>query len=164
MIPTVRHYRRVLVAGALAAGVCLGAAGVAAAATGSTTSPGASSSSSTASTPSGSSAGTPPAGVPGGDPAAMAHGPNESLLTGVQLQEATSAAMSAVPGAAVVRAETNSSGASPYEVHMKKSDGSYVTVDLDASFKEMSTIDGFGGGPAAGATPTGPTPNSTSSN
>ena len=47
--------------------------------------------------------------------------------------EATAAATAAVPGATVIRAETDSSGASPYEVHMKKSDGSYVTVELDAT-------------------------------
>lgn len=78
----------------------------------------------------------------------MTHGPGETLLTGTEREEAVAAAEAAVPGATVVRAETNSSGASPYEVHMKKADGSYVTVELDSSFKVVTTISGFGPGPA----------------
>jgi hypothetical protein len=85
----------------------------------------------------------------------MAHGPNETLLTGTQLQQATSAALAAVPGASVVRAETNSSGASPYEVHLKKSDGTYVTVELNSSFGVITTVSGFGAGPAGTQAPNG---------
>jgi hypothetical protein len=88
-----------------------------------------------------------------GDPATMTHGPNETLLTGTDLQEATAAAAAAVPGATVIRAETDSSGASPYEVHMKKSDGTYVTVELDSNFKAITTVSGFGAGPAGGQAP-----------
>ena len=44
------------------------------------------------------------------------------------------AAEAAVPGATVIRAETDAQGAA-YEVHLKKADGSEVTVKLDASFK-----------------------------
>ena len=86
----------------------------------------------------------------------MTHGPNETLLTGTDLQSATAAATAAVPGATVVRAETNSSGASPYEVHMKKSDGTYVTVELNSSFGVIATVDGFGGGPSGSPAPSGP--------
>ena len=106
---------------------------------------------------------TPPTGS-AADPATLTHGPNETLLTGTDLQTATAAATAAVPGATVVRAETNSSGASPYEVHMKKSDGTYVTVELNSSFRVITTVSGFGGGPAGSQAPSGTAPSSTSSN
>jgi hypothetical protein len=77
----------------------------------------------------------------------MAHGPGETLLTGDAAAKAKAAALAAVPGATVIRVETDSSGASTYEAHLKKSDGSYVTVELDSSFKVTGTESGFGGGP-----------------
>jgi hypothetical protein len=95
------------------------------------------------------------------NPAALTHGPNETLLTGTALQKATAAAKAAVPGATVIRAETDSSGASTYEVHMKKADGTDVTVELDSSFNVVRTISGFGGGPAGGQAPGGMAPPST---
>jgi hypothetical protein len=158
MSPKPNRVRAVLVTGALAAGVSLGAAAIASAATTSTTSPASGSASTTA--PSGS-ASSPPAGA-AVNPATMTHGPGETLLTGTELQQATAAATAAVPGAAVIRAETNSSGASPYEVHMKKSDGSYVTVELDSRFKAIATVSGFGAGPVGGQAPNGAAPSSTS--
>jgi hypothetical protein len=94
----------------------------------------------------------------------MAHGPDEALLTGTDLQTATAAATAAVPGGTIIRAETNSSGTSPYEVHMKKSDGTYVTVELNSSFGVITTVSGFGAGPAGSQAPNGTTPSSTSSN
>jgi hypothetical protein len=149
MIRSPKKLRRVMVSSALLAGVTLGGAGVASAATGSSTT-----------TPSSSSTsgptGTPPAGAP--DPATLAHGPGETLLTGTELAQATAAAEAAEPGATVVRAETDSSGDATYEVHMKKKDGTYVTVELDASFKVTGTETGFGPGPAGGKAPTGTPP------
>jgi len=149
--------RRVLVSGAVVAGAGLGAAGVASAATSSSTTPTTATSGTTA--PATGSSTTPPAGAP--DPSTMTHGPGETLLTGTQLAQATAAADAAVSGATVIRAETNSSGASPYEVHMKKSDGTMVTVELDSNFAVVTTVSGFGGGPAGGKAPTGPPPNGT---
>jgi len=148
--------RRALVTGAVVAGVSLGTAGIAAAATSSTASPTTGSASpatgsASSSAPSSGAATTPPAG----DPATMTHGPNETLLTGSDLQSATAAATAAVPGATVIRAETDSSGASPYEVHMKKADGTYVTVELNSSFQVITTVSGFGAGPAGGQAPNG---------
>lgn len=151
--------RKTLVAGALVTGTTIGAAGIASAATsGSTSSTSSgSSSSSLGSTPPSAAYGTPPragSGAPG-DPAAMAHGPNETLLTGTNQQKADAAATAAEPGATIVRAETDSSGVGTYEVHMKKANGSYVTVYLDSNFKVTSTAAGFGGGPAGQGGPTG---------
>ena len=107
--------RRTPVTGALVAGASLGAAGIASAATGSTTSGSTTStaSSSTASTPwSTGSRPSPPLGA-SINPATVSHGPGETLLTGSALQKAEAAAKAAVPGATVVRAETDSSGAAP---------------------------------------------------
>jgi hypothetical protein len=85
----------------------------------------------------------------------MTHGPGETLLTGTKLAQATAAAQAAVPGATVIRAETDSSGDYPYEVHLKKSDGTYVTVELDANFTVVKTVTGFGPPPAGGKAPAG---------
>jgi hypothetical protein len=153
--------RRILVTGALVTGVGVGAAGIAAAATGSSPSSSSSPGSSNSTAPAGSSNGAPPSGAPM-NPATVTHGPNETLLTGTALQKADAAAKAAVPGATVIRAETDSSGASTYEVHMKKADGTYVTVELDANFNAVKTISGFGGGPAGGQAPGGLAPPSTS--
>jgi len=99
-------------------------------------------------TPSTTAAATAPANMP--DPATVAHGPNETLLTGTTADKVAAAAKAAVPGATIIRVETDSAG-SPYEAHMKKADGSYVTVKIDKNFKVTAIQDGFGGGP--GGTP-----------
>lgn len=95
-------------------------------------------------TASSSTAATAPAG-----PTAVAHGPNETLLTGTTADKVAAAAKAAVPGATIIRVETDSAG-SPYEAHMKKSDGSYVTVNVDKNFKVTSIRNGCGGGPGGG--------------
>lgn len=148
--------RRALVTGALVAGASLGAAGMASAATGSTVS---GSGSASATGPSAAARASPPAGQ-AGDPTTMTHGPNETLLTGSQLEKVTAAADGAVPGATVIRAETNSSDASPYEVHMKKSDGAVMTVELDSNFGVITTVSGFGAGPVGSQIPGGAPPTS----
>jgi len=100
-------------------------------------------------------ASTPAATAPvnGGDPATVTHGPNETLLTDGNATKATAAAKAAVPGATIIRVETDSGGA-VYEAHMKKADGSYVTVKMDKNFKVTAIQDGFGaGGPGQGQPP-----------
>jgi hypothetical protein len=77
------------------------------------------------------------------DPARIGHGPGETLLTGTAASRVTAAAKAAVPGGSIIRVETDSDGAA-YEAHMRKADGSYVTVKLDSTFKVTNTIDGFG--------------------
>lgn len=149
-----KNFRRVLVTSGLAAGTVLGTAGIASAAT--NTQAGAATNTSTGTSGSTAPPATTPSADPQGNPATMTHGPGESLLTGTQLQQATSAATAAVPGATPIRAETNSSGGYPYEVHLSKSDGTDVTVELDSNFKVITTISGFGSGPAGGQAPGGP--------
>ena len=127
-----------VVTGALALGAVIGAAGIANAATGSSGSTNPSAPAFAANGPSG----PPPAGA--GNPATMSHGPGETLLTGSTASRAKAAALAAVPGAKVIRVETDSAGAA-YEAHLQKSDGSYVTVKLDKGFHVTATQPGFGG-------------------
>jgi hypothetical protein len=134
-----------LIAGALAAGVAVGAASISAAATGSSSSGSM-----------GTTTQAPPAPPAGGvDPAKMSHGPGETLLTGDTAARVKAAALAAVPGATVIRVETDSAG-SPYEAHLRKSDGTAVTVKVDKNFKVTATESGFGGGPGGGAPPQAP--------
>ena len=91
-----------------------------------------------------STSATAPADHRGGDPAKMGHGPDETLLTGTTASKVRAAALKAVPGATVIRVETDSEG-SPYEAHLKKSDGTFVTVKIDKNFKVTATEEGFGG-------------------
>jgi hypothetical protein len=81
----------------------------------------------------------------------VTHGPGEALLTGANAAKTKTASLAAVPGATIIRVETDSGGAT-YEAHMKKADGTDVTVKLDSNFKVTATQSGFGsGGPAGGA-------------
>jgi hypothetical protein len=137
-----------LIAGATAAGIAIGAAGIAGAATSSTTNGSSSSASSN------SAAATAPAPSQQ-NPATISHGPGETLLTGTTADKVKAAALAAEPGATIIRVETDSSGTAPYEAHMQKSDGSDVTVYVDSSFKVVSTASGFGGGPAGQQAPQG---------
>ena len=129
-----------VVTGALALGAVIGVAGIANAATGSSGSANQAAPVFAANGPSGPRTGD-------GNPATMSHGPGETLLSGSAASSAKAAALAAVPGAKVIRVETDSAGAA-YEAHLQKSDGSYVTVKLDRSFHVTATQSGFGGGPA----------------
>ncbi len=71
-----------------------------------------------------------------------ANGITETLLTGDTATKVTAAAKAAVPGATVDRVENDAEGAT-YEAHMTKSDGSKVTVKVNADFSVKSTEDGM---------------------
>jgi hypothetical protein len=73
----------------------------------------------------------------------QANGITETPLTGSDLAKATAAPNAAVPGATIDRPETDADG-DTYEVHMTKSDGSQVTVKLDANFVVTKTVTGKG--------------------
>ncbi|MDP9342870.1 MAG: hypothetical protein M3Q23_12425 [Actinomycetota bacterium] len=110
----------------------------------------ASSNSSNSASPSSSSTGV--AARHAGNPAQVAHGPGETLLSGANLSTATVAAKAAVPGATIIRVETDSNGGAVYEAHMQKADGGFVTVQFDKNLKVTGTVDGFGpGGPVPGS-------------
>ncbi len=127
-----------LVTAAVVAGATVGATGVANAASGGSTSTGSS-----------GSGGAPAQGF-AGNPATMTHGPGETLLTGSAAASAKQAALAAVPGATVIRVETDSSGAA-YEAHLTKADGTQVTVKMNSAFKVIDTVSGFGGPPPQGS-------------
>ena len=82
-----------------------------------------------------------------GNPAALKHGPGEQLLTGTTAAKVRAAALAAVPGATVIRVETDSAGAA-YEAHLRKADGTEVTVKLNSDFTVTATQQGFGAPPA----------------
>src|SRR5438876_11134690 len=130
--------RTLLLVSAAAVGAAIGGAGIAnAATTGSSSTTAASSAAS---------------GAPAADPATLSHGPGETLLTGTTAEKVKAAALAAVPGATIIRVETDSAG-SPYEAHITKADGTQVTLKIDASFKVTATEQGFGGGPSGQAPP-----------
>jgi hypothetical protein len=105
-----------------------------------------------AATPTATASAPATAPATGINPATVNHGPSETLLTDGNAAKATAAAKAAVPGATIIRVETDSGGA-VYEAHMKKADGSYVTVKMDKNFKVTSVDNGFGGGPGGQAPP-----------
>ncbi|MDB5163925.1 MAG: hypothetical protein JWS12_543 [Candidatus Saccharibacteria bacterium] len=72
------------------------------------------------------------------------NGTKEAVLTGDTASKAKAAAEAAVPGATVQRVENDAEGAT-YEAHLTKSDGSRVTVKLDANFKVTSVENGPNG-------------------
>ena len=83
--------------------------------------------------------------APAPDPSQGGHTANgitEALLTGDAATQVTAAAQGAVPGATVDRVENDAEGAT-YEAHMTKSDGSKVTVKVNADFSVASIEDGM---------------------
>jgi uncharacterized membrane protein YkoI len=58
---------------------------------------------------------------------------DETALTGDTADKVRQAALDKVPGATVLRVETDAEG-SPYEAHLRKPDGTEVTVRVDKDF------------------------------
>lgn len=89
--------------------------------------------------------GTAPDGTHQGQPPNGAGGQrsDEKLLTGTLAAQAKAAALKAVPGATVIRVETDADGA-VYEAHLKKPDGSLVTVKFDKNFAVTAIQAGMG--------------------
>lgn len=64
----------------------------------------------------------------------------------------TDLALAELPGATIIRVETDGDGAA-YEVHLKKVDGSLATVKFDENFALIEVQDGMGkGGPKGDGT------------
>ena len=132
-----------LVGGALGAALLNGTANAA-------ESSGSSSSSSSSAAATAPAAPDPANGGPGRrggsfDPTKGGHvgqnGATEVLLTGDTADKVKAAALAAVPGGTVERAETDAEG-SPYEAHMTKADGSRVTVKVDSNFTVTNVENG----------------------
>ncbi|HET7489272.1 MAG TPA: hypothetical protein VFJ85_15175 [Acidimicrobiales bacterium] len=79
----------------------------------------------------------------------------ETPLTGDTAEKVKAAALGAVPGGTVIRAETDSDG-SPYEAHVRTSDGTEVVVKVGADFKVTGIETGPAGGHHGGRGPGGP--------
>jgi hypothetical protein len=107
----------------------------------------------------GSAQRTPPPAARNGVPPQH---PGETLLTDGTAQKVKDAALKKVPGASVIRVETDAEG-SPYEAHLRKSDGSEVTAKVNKQFEVTKVEQGFGGGPGGhGGPPPGSSGNGTS--
>jgi hypothetical protein len=67
---------------------------------------------------------------------------DETPLTGDALAKVTAVAKDALPGATIVRVETDADGNAKYEAHVVKSDGTLATVYVDDSFELVSVETG----------------------
>jgi hypothetical protein len=74
---------------------------------------------------------------------------DEKEVTGANAATLKAAALKAVPGATVVRVETDA-GDAAYEVHLTKADGTPVTVKFDKNLKELRVEAGMGKGDPGG--------------
>lgn len=147
-----RRRRKIAGAGLVAAGLVAG--GVLA------TSMGASADTTTSSSTSSSATSSARPAHPGPGGAAAVRS-DETVVTGAKAATLKAAALKAVPGAAVIRVETDA-GDGAYEVHLKKADGSLATVKFDQSLAVTATETGMGkgdpapsGSSAGGAAPSG---------
>ena len=114
----------------------------------------ASSNASTASAGVVSSSGSGDAGTPGPGGAQPVR-PDEKSVSSATAATLRAAALKAVPGAIVYRIEIDA-GDAVYEVHMKKADGSLVTVKFDKNLKVTKVESGMGAGDPAHAGLGGP--------
>jgi hypothetical protein len=129
-----RNIRSKLVTGAAVAAAAVGGASIASATT---------NGSSTAS--SSPSAAQPPR--PGFDPSKGGHrfgGETETLLTGDVAKKVRAAALAKVAGT-VERVETNVDDSVPYEAHIRKADGTEVTVEVDKDYS-VASVQSLGAG------------------
>jgi uncharacterized membrane protein YkoI len=67
---------------------------------------------------------------------------DEQLLTGDTATKVRQAALAAVSGGTIERVETDADGNAAYEAHMRKADGSRVTVYVNKSFDVVSVKSG----------------------
>ena len=130
-----RAVPRTLVVAAVVGGAALGSYGMAAAASGSGSTPSTTSSSANTATTSASTQSTaaPKAQNPWG-----AQRSDETLLTGDAASKVRQLALSKLPGATIVRVETDADGHAAYEAHVVKADGTRATVYVDKQFNVVS--------------------------
>ena len=72
--------------------------------------------------------------------------PAQTALTGDTAAKVKAAALKKVPGATLLRAESGGPSGSAYHAHLRKSDGTQVTVLVNSSFEATSVRTGRGGG------------------
>jgi hypothetical protein len=130
-----RFARKTLIGVAALAALAIGGATFANAASTSTTT------SQSAASPS-----QPPAGGYGGGPAGPhvgANGRQEQPLTGTTATKVKEAALAKVPGGTVERVETDVDHGSPYEAHVRRSDGTELEVLVNKDF-EVTAVNTMG--------------------
>jgi hypothetical protein len=132
-------YRKLAVTAALVMGVGAGSYGIASAASGSGSST--ASPSLSAAGPNLSAQAQQPSGRPWGQQRS-----DETLLTGDTKAKVEAAATAKLPGATIVRTETDADGNAAYEVHMVQADGTPATVYVDKSFGVVKVETGMPGG------------------
>jgi uncharacterized membrane protein YkoI len=71
----------------------------------------------------------------------------QEQLTGDTADKVKAAALDKVPGGTVLRVESGGHGGSAYHAHVRKSDGTEVTVLVDKDFKATSVETRSAGGP-----------------
>jgi uncharacterized membrane protein YkoI len=76
----------------------------------------------------------------------QANGKTEALLTGATADKVKAAALAKVPGATVLRVETDADHGSPYEAHLQKSDGTQLEVLVNNDFV-VTAVNTMGGHP-----------------
>jgi hypothetical protein len=70
--------------------------------------------------------------------------PNEKALTGDAAEKVRAAALAKLPGATILRVETDAGGV--YEAHVRKADGTEAEVHVDKDYNVTSVETGRGGG------------------
>ena len=75
---------------------------------------------------------------------------DETPLTGDALARVTAVAKGALPGATIVRVETDADGHAKYEAHVIESDGTLATVYVNDSFGLVDVQTGGPGGSPGG--------------
>jgi hypothetical protein len=118
---------------AIVVGLAAGSYGIASAASGSGSSSGSGSGGPAIPLAAGGNRAAPSAANPWGGQRS-----DETLLTGDAKASVQKAALSKVPGAKIVRIETDADGHAAYEAHMTKADGTPVTVYVDKQFNVVS--------------------------
>jgi len=153
--PNRRGRRRAAAAGLVVAGVVGGAVLA--------NTVGASADTQTSSASSSPSASSAPSSAPtsGARPGPGGRAPvrsDEQAVTGSKAATLNAAALKAVPGGTVIRVETDA-GDAAYEVHMKKADGTLVTVKFGQNLSLTKVESGMGqGDPAPKGAPSGGSP------
>ena len=128
--------QKTVLVGAIAAGLAAGSYGIASAASNDA----GSSSSSTGGTTAARPAVPAPPGQagPGGGRPWGGQRSDETPLTGDTASKVEAAAKAKVPGATIVRVETDADGHAKYEAHMTDADGTPVTVYVGEDFQVLS--------------------------
>jgi hypothetical protein len=137
-----RSLERIVALGAIAVGLGAGSYGIASAAGGLGSS--ASSGSNGGVIQAATSAAQPNAQHPWGGERS-----DETLLTGDAASKVKALALAKLPGATIVRVETDADGNAAYEAHVVKSDGTPATVYVNKQFEVVSVQSGMPSAPAS---------------